>query len=398
MKPKLTKTLVLLTVILMDILAGMEFDLFVPSFPELQAQFHLSPFWVETFLSVNFIGFCFSLICVGSLADRCGRKPIIISGLLVFIIGTMICLWGQGYGDLILGRLLQGIGIAAPSILSFLIIADLYPLKKQQYYMAMLNGLMNTAIGLAPVMGSTISLYFHWQGNFIALLLLGWLTLISALFFIPAHKTPKNKKKLVLPGYLPLFQSKSLLLLLVFLVLYNVPYWVFVGMSPILFIKDLHVPLSQFGYYQGSLALIFALGSIGVGFIINRFDQKKMLFISGAIFMLSFISMAYITAENCQNPLLITLAILPFIIGQIVPATILYPICINLIPEAKARVSAVLQGSRLILCALGVQIASFYYAGNIQSTGLVITSFIAAAIVMFFWVMKNQELMRRALL
>ncbi len=77
MRPKLAKIMMLMTVILMDLLAGMEFDLFVPSFPELQTQFHLSPFLVETLLSINFIGFCLSLFFVGSLADHYGRKPII---------------------------------------------------------------------------------------------------------------------------------------------------------------------------------------------------------------------------------------------------------------------------------------------------------------------------------
>jgi DHA1 family bicyclomycin/chloramphenicol resistance-like MFS transporter len=71
--------MILITIILMDFLSGMEFDLFVPSFPTLQAQFDLSPFWVEALLSVNFFGYFISLFWVGGLADRYGRKPVISS-------------------------------------------------------------------------------------------------------------------------------------------------------------------------------------------------------------------------------------------------------------------------------------------------------------------------------
>ena len=61
------KGMVLATIILMDILSGMEFDLFVPSFPELQSYFSLSPFWVETLLSVNFAGYLSeSVLCWGA--------------------------------------------------------------------------------------------------------------------------------------------------------------------------------------------------------------------------------------------------------------------------------------------------------------------------------------------
>ena len=82
MKQAFAKRMILITIICMDLLTGMEFDLFVPSFPQLQTHFGLSPFWVEALLSVNFIGYCLSLFFVGSLADRYGRKPIILLGLM----------------------------------------------------------------------------------------------------------------------------------------------------------------------------------------------------------------------------------------------------------------------------------------------------------------------------
>lgn len=69
MKQVLFKSMVLMAVILMDLLAGIEFDLFVPSFPELQNHFNLSSSLVEALLSVNFVGYCLSLFFVGGLAD-----------------------------------------------------------------------------------------------------------------------------------------------------------------------------------------------------------------------------------------------------------------------------------------------------------------------------------------
>lgn len=395
MKSTANKTMLLISVILMDLLAGMEFDLFVPSFPELQMQFHLSPFLVETLLSINFIGYCLSLFFVGSLADHYGRKPIITLGLMTFIAGSICCLYETSYLFLLLGRFLQGVGVAAPAILSFLIIADAYTIKQQQFFMAMLNGLMNAAAGAAPVIGSYITLYFHWQGNFIMLLLLSVFALIMVLLFIPTNKRLEIKEPLSWRGYIPLFQSKPMLLLMTFFIMNYIPYWIFVGMSPLLYLKDLHVSLTHFGYYQGALALVFAVGSVTLGLILNKFDQKKLLYASNYIFLIGLLSIAWITIQNSHNPLLITLAFLPFIIGQIIPSIILYPLCLNFIPEAKGRVSAVLQGSRLILCALSLQLAGLYYNGTFQNIGLIIISFIFIAVVMLFLVIKNTALMKR---
>lgn len=382
MKAQLKTAVLLLTVICMDLLAGAEFDLFVSSFPELQREFNLTPFWVEAMLSVNFAGYCLSLFFVGGLADRYGRKPIIVSGLLIFTLGSVLCLWASWYPLLLIGRFLQGIGVAAPAILSFLIIADAYPIKQQQYLLAMLNGLMNASVAASPVVGSYITLYFHWQGNFIALLVLGLFTLMMTLCFLPPSTLPTNKEPISLRGYFPIFQSKTVMLLIVHIVLACVPYWVFVGMSPILYMEDLGVSLSHFGYYQGLMALVFAVGSVVYGWMISKreYDQKKMLRLACVIGGIGIATAAWATWTNSASPLWLVLALLPFIISQIIPSTILYPACLNLMPEAKGRVTAVLQGMRLILTAICLQIAGYFYAGSFQQIGLIIVVFMVGAL------------------
>lgn len=393
MNQTLAKCMLLMTIIFMDLLVGMEFDLFVPSFPELQNQFNLTPFWVEALLSVNFLGYCLSLFFVGALADRYGRKPIILIGLMTFTIGSILCLWAPFYIMLLTGRFLQGIGIASPSILSFLIIADTYSLKKQQFYIAMLNGLKNAAVAAAPVIGSYITLYFHWQGNFAALLLLGIFVLIMTLIFIPAYKLPEQKETLSLKGYIPLFQSKPMMLLMLNIVFLFVPYWIFVGMSPLLYMESLGVSLPYFGYYQGGLALAFALGSVCYGLTISKFDQKKMLYLSNQIFIASFIAVACLAFLDSAHPLAITLAILLFVIGQIVPSTIIYPLCLNFMPQAKGRVSGLVNASGLILQSVGLQLAGFYYVGSFRNVGLIIAAFIFMTAITLFFAIKNQEIM-----
>ena len=395
-KKSITDKLVLLTIIFMDLLTGMEFDLFVPSFPELQNQFQVSVFLVESLLSINFVGYCLSLFFVGGLADRYGRKPIIVIGLVVFIIGSLFCLRAPFYAFLLVGRFFQGVGIASPAILSFLIIADRYPLKKQQFFIAMLNGVTNTSVAISPVIGSYIALYFHWQGNFMALLLLGLITLAMTLFFIPYQALLFSQKTSFLRGYVPLFQSRPLMLLMLNLIFMFVPYWIFVGMSPLLYMQDLQVSLSHFGYYQGVLALVFAFGSVLFGLIMHRYEQKTVLQFMSKMYIVSFISLALVTVINSLNPLWITLAFIPFIISQIIPSTLLLPLCMNFIPEAKGKISAVLQGLKLIFAAISVELAGYTYQGSFQNIGIIISIFILMIIITNFFVFKNRDIMKMA--
>jgi MFS transporter, DHA1 family, multidrug resistance protein len=379
----------------MDLLTGMEFDFFVPSFPQLQEHFGLSPSLVEALLSVNFIGYCLSLFFVGSLADRYGRKFVILSGLIIFAIGSIICLLTDSYSIFLVGRFLQGAGVAAPAILSFLIIADSYSLKEQQFLLAMLNGCMNVAVALAPVIGSYLTLYFNWRGNFVALFVLGLISLVMTIIFIPVYELPARKEALLLRGYALIFKSGPLMLLIICLLFIFVPYWIFAGMSPLLYLKNLGVSLKHFGYYQGVLALVFALGSVGYGFYIKHFsyDQKNALYSTIQIYVVSLIMLGLATLLNTTSPLFITLAMLVFVIGQIIPSTILYPLCLNLIPQAKGRVSAVIQGGRLVLSAVGLQIAGYFYQESFQSIGMVIIGFILVAVILSLFVINNNTLM-----
>lgn len=392
------KTMTLLTVIVMDVLVGMEFDLFLPSFPELQTRFNLSPFWVEALLSINFIGYCLSVFGVGVLSDRWGRKPLIVAGLLIFCFGSVLCVYSPYYNVLLLGRFLQGVGIASPAILSFLIIADLYPLKQQQFWMGVLNGVMNLSIGLAPVLGSYIALYFNAEGNFKALLWLGVLTFFLTLILIRKNPSRSTRERPVSPvvPMKELMREKPLFALVTHIVIQIVPYWIFVGLAPLLYLRDLGVSLKVFGFYQGSFALVFALGSVVSGFLVNRYSSKRLMDASLWIFMASLVTTVCAVLTKTTSPLWITLSFMPFVIGQILPTTVLYTLALNWRPEAKGRISAVLQGGRLIVSAIFLQWAGHLYTGTFQVLGLILLGFIVLTILTLIYVVRSKEIMERA--
>ena len=108
----------------------------------------------------------------------------------------------------------------------------------------------------------------------------------------------------------------------------------------------------------------------------------------------SLICIGLVTIMDSQSPLLITIAFIPFIIGQVIPSAIIYPLCLNFMPKAKGRVAAVIQGSRLVFCALGLQVAGFYYRGSFQNIGIILAGFIGLVVVTLFLVMKNGALMK----
>jgi DHA1 family bicyclomycin/chloramphenicol resistance-like MFS transporter len=379
----------ILCAIAMDLLVGMEFDLFTPSFPLLKEAFHLSASEVEALLSVNFLGYCLGIPFMGTLSDRHGRKRLILAGLGLFTLGSLLCLFAINYGMLMTGRFLQGLGISAPGILSFLIIADKFPLKKQQTLMGLLNASMNVACGLAPVLGSILTLYFGWEANFMSLLVLGILSLLMVLFSLREEPNASVSFSPPWHDYRKMFSSKPLRLLMGYIVAMVVPYWIFVGMSPLLYMKELGVSLSHFGYYQGIQAFSFAIGSLLFGLITHRVSHRKFLIYSNVLAGLSLILLLTLAVFKIQSAPWLTFGLLLFVIGQIVPSSILYTLSLNIIPEIKGSVSGFIQGSKLLLSALSLQLAAWTYDGTFFSTGLIMSGFILLSVIGLIAVLRH---------
>lgn len=214
------------------------------------------------------------------------------------------------------------------------------------------------------------------------------------IFFIPNYKLPDHNNKISLKDYLPILNSKPLILLITNSNMMSTPYWVFLGMSPLLYINGLGVSLKEYGYYQGGWALIFALGSLLLGPTINKFKVRDMLHFANMLFATSLIMISYLLYIDSKNPILIALSFLPFSFGSIIPSLITYPLALNFIKEAKSKISAAIQASRLIQTAIGLEIAGYFYNDSFQNIGIIINVMIIIAIVTTNMVVRNKEIMK----
>lgn len=384
----------LLTIILMMILTGAEVDLFVPSFPQLQQIFNLTPFMVELTLGVNLVAHCVTAFMAGNLGDKYGRKPVIIAGLLIFIIGSFFCIYAQYYWVLLLGRALQGIGISGPAVLAFVLISDLYSAKKMQHLMGLINAVVSIAMAFAPVVGSYINLFFDWRGNFIALLLLSIISLICVLLFVPAGNHVKSNIRISIKEYKPIFQSGRAVLFLLSLCFAIQSYWVFISMSPILYIHDLGVSLKEFGLYQGAIAMVFAMSSLSSSYFIKKLGQYKCFMASSYLVGIFFIFTLFLVTFNIKDPLLITISMLFQAVGMATPLNILWPLALEAVENAKGRIGALLVSFRLIISAIAISLASYFYDGSFFTTGFTICVTLIISAVSCFALFKEHKLLQ----
>ena len=135
--------------------------------------------WVITTL---FIGLTIGQLLFGALSDTIGRKLTVYLGIFIFVLGNLISFLSETYEVLILGRLLQGFGAAAPKVVSQAIIRDLVSGAIMARVMSFVMTVFIIVPVIAPLIGQSIIWLIGWHYIFIVFILLsifisGWFSL-----------------------------------------------------------------------------------------------------------------------------------------------------------------------------------------------------------------------------
>ncbi|MCE2715767.1 MAG: MFS transporter [Pseudomonadota bacterium] len=362
-------------VIFILFLAGMEVDIFIPSYPELQQQFNLSPATVQLCLSLNFLTYCIGSLYAGAFGDRYGLRRVILSGLLVFIAGSIFCSFANDFCSILIGRALQGLGMAAPASLGYVVICEQYPAENQAAMLGTLNGIITVGMALAPVIGSYVTLYAGWRGNFVILLALALIALLACVFVMPCDHRNNKDVSLPLISYKSVVISKSYWALLSIIFAYACSYWIFIGMGSILYIEGFGIPLSEFGFYQGAIAGSFGLISFLSPKFLSKIGHRKCLNISVIVATMVAIALGLVALTGLNNPLLITGLMCVFAMFIVMPVNILYPILLDVVPDTKSRAAALGNVMRLVISAVFIELVSYAYNGTFFHLGLVLFVF-----------------------
>lgn len=146
-------------------------------------------------VSALFLGLGLGQMLYGPLSDRVGRKPAIQLGLGVFVLGSILSIFASSFSMMLAGRVLQGLGVAGPRIVTVAMVRDRFVGNDMARIMSLVMALFLLVPTVAPAIGQAILLVASWRWIFGLLLIVGligwvWLVLRQPETLKPEHRRP----------------------------------------------------------------------------------------------------------------------------------------------------------------------------------------------------------------
>lgn len=255
-------------------IASISSAIITPALPLIQQEFVLNTGALQWVVSVFLIGYVFGQLVYGPAANRFGRIRALRVGLLLHMLGLIVCLYASNVLDfqyLLLGRLLSALGSAAGLACTFMLINEL--LSESQAKQAMSYSVLSFTVGVgaAITLGGVISEYWHWRGCFVFLLVHAGVMLFGLRYFPETLKHPVSlQPKKIIAGYKAALVSPTLVIFALAVSLVSSVGYCFTAGMPAYAQQFLHLSTAEYSYWS----LLNTTGMLLSGLISARIIRK----------------------------------------------------------------------------------------------------------------------------
>lgn len=280
--------------------------LFFPVIPAVKLALGLSDARAQLTFSIALFGMAFATLFYGSLSDRHGRRPVLLSGLALFLFGSVVSLLAETANALVLGRLIQAIGAGCALTLVRAIARDAYRAEQLVKAIAYLTMFGTLGPMISPIIGGVLIDTLGWRSVFgFALLAGGAITLTVYLAMYETH--PAAKRSIsgdgVAQSYVALFRRLRFNAFVLQSGFNTGSFMVMATASASLMTELLHRPATEFGLYF----LLFPMGFFTGNFIStrvgNRVSTEWMVLIGSIMALASVMGQAAVLSYGLVTPL-----------------------------------------------------------------------------------------------
>ena len=331
-------------------------DAYLPSFPDIEATFGISRAMLTQSLAVYLAAFAVSTLLWGPLADRIGRRLVILSSLSLYVLASIGCAQADGSGSFMLLRALQGLAASGGFIAGRAMIRDAHDAASAHRAMSQVTLLFAIAPAIAPVLGAWLHDLFGWRSGFWFLSVYG-ASLILMTVFIEETLAETHRQSFhplsVLRVYGRTLKHPRFPLMVLSLAFCFAGLFVFIAGAPTVIYDFLGLGSDDFGVQFIPMVAGLMLGSYFSSRLSHRWSATRIIVVGFGI-MISAVAFNLVQVAFFDAIIVLTigpLVIYAFGIAMIMPAITI--LALDCFPNHRGT-AASMQGFTQMLVNAGV--------------------------------------------
>jgi DHA1 family bicyclomycin/chloramphenicol resistance-like MFS transporter len=374
------------------IIINIDADIYVPSFPDILADLVTDEAKTQMILSANFLGVCIASLFYGPISDCIGRRKPLLIAQIIFIIGVIGSWQAPSIDILLFCRFFQGLGSAGMLIVSGTVIFDLFKGEKVIKLVSIWNSVGTGTMASAPLLGSFLNQYYGWRSNFLFVLIISVILLISSIVFFKETLNEKYHSKInfksIFYDYINLTTHFPYVANSVICALMYSGIMVYTSNLSLLFINHYHIDEHSFMYYQFSSMFSFGLFSIICTKFVTLYGAENTKKIGVWLCNIGAIFLMLIAYYKPESAILICVAMSIFNAGVAFAIGIFGVYSISFFPQLKATAAALGTSYRLLITSTLVTVSAHNFNGTIMPIAKIILLLTAGVYVLYFTVQK----------
>ncbi|ABE56769.1 Drug resistance transporter Bcr/CflA subfamily [Shewanella denitrificans OS217] len=179
----------------MVVLSPLAIDIYLPAMPTMAVDYAVSNSEIQSTLVLFLFAMGVGQILIGPLADRFGRRPIALFGIVLYGASSLLAAASVDFYWLQIARVLQGLAACSTSIVVFSAVRDCYSAKESMTMYSYLNGAICVIPALAPTFGGLLALEFGWRSTFMFMALYAVFVLLFVGYRFPETRPLNTDSK-----------------------------------------------------------------------------------------------------------------------------------------------------------------------------------------------------------
>ena len=268
-------------------LGPLSVDVYLPAMPAMIIALDTDIRHMHLTLSVYLTGFAlFHLVC-GPLADRFGRKPILIGGTALFVMATIGCSLSETVEQLLFFRFIQGVGACVGPTLARTVARDVFGPTGAARALSIIALLMGVAPAIAPTLGGVMMLWLPWPSIFVFLAVYG-IAMITLIHVFLAESLPRRQSlhpMSVLVNYGTLLRSRMFLIASFASGFVYAGFLAYLASSSFVYIDMLGVPVEYFGLIFITSVVGYMAGSAWSARLATHYAPERTVLLGSVLTM-----------------------------------------------------------------------------------------------------------------